>query len=81
MTPDELRKWREKNGFSQHQLARALGVFNISISRWETGVRRIPSFLRWALIGLELSGKRGDDFKPGAKTKKGLRPKRKGVRK
>ncbi len=70
MIPDELKKWRAKNEFSQHQLARALGVFNISISRWENGMRRIPSFLQWALTGLELSGKRGDDFKPGTKTTK-----------
>jgi len=30
MTPNELKKWREKNGFSQHQLARALGIFIVS---------------------------------------------------
>jgi hypothetical protein len=71
MTSRELKKWREKNGFSQNQLARALGVFNITISRWENDVRKVPSFLHWALVGLESTGKRGDDFKPGVKSKKG----------
>jgi hypothetical protein len=33
------------------------------------------------LIGLKLSGKRGDDFKPGAKTKKGVKPKKREVKK
>ena len=49
MTIDELRKWRERNQYSQAELAKALGVNVISVSRWETGTRSIPVFLNLAL--------------------------------
>ncbi len=65
MTPEELKKWREKNGYSQSQLARALGVITISISRWERAVREIPSFLHLALYGLECMGKKRSESKRG----------------
>jgi transcriptional regulator with XRE-family HTH domain len=61
MTPQELKKWREKNGYSQSQLAKALGVITISVSRWERGVREIPSFLHLALLGLGCMGKKGGE--------------------
>lgn len=67
MRGEELKKWRQKNGWSQGQLARALGVINISVSRWERGERQIPSFLGLALAYLEL---RGDDLKPKMRTKR-----------
>ena len=69
MRGEELKKWRQKNGWSQGQLARALGVINISVSRWERGERQIPSFLHLALAYLEL---RRDKLKPqmGTKTRK-----------
>jgi len=70
MTPQELKKWREKNGYSQSQLAKALGVITISVSRWERGVRQIPSFLRLALFGIECKSKKGGEFTKGVKTKK-----------
>ena len=56
MTPNELKTWRKVNGYIQNQLAGALGVTNICVSRWETGVRKIPSFLHLALRCLELEG-------------------------
>jgi transcriptional regulator with XRE-family HTH domain len=53
MTGKELQEWRRKWGFSQDELAKALGVFRVSVSRWETGTRAIPSFLPLALEALE----------------------------
>jgi len=56
MTPKALKLWRQANGYSQNQLAKVLGVTNICISRWELGVRKIPTFLHLALRCLELEG-------------------------
>lgn len=39
MTPDEIRAWREARGLSQAGLAKALGVRQATVSRWETGER------------------------------------------
>lgn len=52
MTPKKLKEWRMKHGYSQVKLARALGVRNESVSRWERGTREMPSFLHLALIGI-----------------------------
>jgi transcriptional regulator with XRE-family HTH domain len=56
MRPDELKRWRQRIGCSQAQLARVLSVDVMTISRWERGVREIPSFLHLALGYLELKG-------------------------
>jgi transcriptional regulator with XRE-family HTH domain len=56
MTKKELKKWRETNGYSQASLATALGVAVMTVSRWETGTRTIPSFLHLALRCLKLEG-------------------------
>jgi transcriptional regulator with XRE-family HTH domain len=56
MTNDELRKWREVNGYSQARLSKALAVAVMTVSRWERGVRAIPPFLRLALLWLEREG-------------------------
>ncbi|MBN1365180.1 MAG: helix-turn-helix transcriptional regulator [Syntrophaceae bacterium] len=56
MTPEELKQWREANGYSQKGLARALSCHVMTISRWERGAREIPSFLKLALGYLELKG-------------------------
>ncbi|OHE26432.1 MAG: hypothetical protein A3J94_14080 [Syntrophus sp. RIFOXYC2_FULL_54_9] len=56
MTGDELRKWREGNGYSQARLAKALSVAVMTVSRWERGVRATPPFLHLALRFLELEG-------------------------
>ena len=47
---------------TQQQLASLLGVFNVTIARWETGVRKIPSFLHLALIGLEKTKMKGGEI-------------------
>lgn len=64
MERDELKKWREVNGYSQGQLARVLEVDVMTVSRWERGIMKIPSFLKWALAYLEL---KGDELKPKLK--------------
>jgi DNA-binding XRE family transcriptional regulator len=56
MLSEELKIWRIKNNYSQRQLAKALGVTNITISRWERGEREIPSFLHLALKPLKKKG-------------------------
>jgi transcriptional regulator with XRE-family HTH domain len=68
MTTKQLQAWRKKNGYSQSQLAKVLGVASLSISRWERGDRKIPSFLHLALECME---KKGDELKnKGTKKKK-----------
>jgi DNA-binding transcriptional regulator YiaG len=56
MTPQELKAWRKRNGYSQGELAKALDVDVMTISRWERGVRSIPSFLHLALECMEKKG-------------------------
>ena len=56
MTPQELKKWRKLNDYSQSQLAKALAVVPLTVSRWERGDREIPSFLHLALRCVELEG-------------------------
>ena len=56
MTVDQLKSWREANEYTQKALSQALGVQPLCVARWETGVRKIPSFLHLALRCLELEG-------------------------
>jgi transcriptional regulator with XRE-family HTH domain len=56
VTPSDLKHWRSDNALSQSQLAEALGVHIITISKWERGVRKIPPFLYLALKYLEQEG-------------------------
>jgi transcriptional regulator with XRE-family HTH domain len=53
MTGLELKEWRRKRGLTQDDLARRLGVIRLTVARWETGTRAIPSFLSLALEALE----------------------------
>jgi transcriptional regulator with XRE-family HTH domain len=53
MTGQELKEWRRKRGLTQMDLARRLGVIRLTVARWETGTRAIPSFLQLALEALE----------------------------
>jgi DNA-binding XRE family transcriptional regulator len=53
MTGQELREWRKDWKLTQEELARVLGVYRVSVNRWEKGVRSIPSFLPLALEALE----------------------------
>jgi transcriptional regulator with XRE-family HTH domain len=69
MTGDELRKWREGNGYSQARLAKALAVAVMTVSRWERGVRALPPFLHLALRFLELEGGGPEIVRRGRKKK------------
>lgn len=62
-----MKKWRADNGYSQSLLAKALGVAVMTVSRWETGLRSIPSFLHLALRCLE--SERGEIKHKGMKKK------------
>ncbi len=53
LSPDELRAWRDQFGYSQQHLADLLEVAEMTISRWERGVREIPPYLYLALRSLE----------------------------
>jgi len=68
MTSNDLKKWRKRNGYSQGKLAKALGVIPLTVSRWERGVREIPSFLHLALGCLEMKG--GEENLKGQKKKR-----------
>ncbi len=67
MKPDNLKQWRTNNELSQSQLAAILKVDVMTISRWERGVREIPSFLHLALECLEKKG--GPEKTKGMKKK------------
>lgn len=58
MEKDELRDWRERRlKMTQAQLAAALGVHPMTVSKWERGERGIPEMVRLALERLaELPG-------------------------
>ncbi len=56
MIPNNLKAWRMENGYSQSQLAKVLGVAPMTVNRWETGLRQIPSFLHLALECLKMKG-------------------------
>jgi transcriptional regulator with XRE-family HTH domain len=56
MTPEDLKTWRKQHGHTQQSLADALGVIKLTVGRWETGARHIPSFLHLALDALECKG-------------------------
>jgi transcriptional regulator with XRE-family HTH domain len=73
MISKELKEWRQNHGYSQSQLARALSVAVMTVSRWETGTRTIPSFLHLALRCLELEG--GESKNKGTEKKKERRKK------
>lgn len=74
MKREELQQWREDHGYSQAKLAKALNVAVMTVSRWETGLRAIPSFLHLALRCLELEG--GESTKGKMKTRKERRLKK-----
>jgi len=45
MIKDELKNWKDNNGYSRAKLTKALKVAVMTVSRWETGIRTIPTFL------------------------------------
>jgi transcriptional regulator with XRE-family HTH domain len=70
MTPEDLKEWRIKNGYTQVTLSEALRTHSMTISQWERGIREIPSFLHLALDALECKKKEVNKSKGTKKTKK-----------
>lgn len=61
-----LQKWRKGQGISRQALAKALGVTEVTVGRWETGTRTprkqfVPKLVDMtglapaAILGIELS--------------------------
>lgn len=57
MTGSELRKRRDRLGFSQAKLGAALGVSGNTVARWERDEMSIPPFLPLALETIERNKK------------------------
>ena len=61
---DNLKSYREKNNFTQNQLAEFLNIDRVSISHYETGNRAVPVKILMSLAdlyGVELSDLLEDD--------------------
>jgi transcriptional regulator with XRE-family HTH domain len=54
MTPNELKRRRQKLGLSQAKLAQMMGVDQMTISRWERGIHPIPLYISLAVEALEV---------------------------
>jgi transcriptional regulator with XRE-family HTH domain len=61
MTGDELIRWRKRQGLTQKELADLLGVWNMTVYRWECGMRAISPYLHLALEALENRIKKGGE--------------------
>jgi predicted transcriptional regulator len=59
MKGEDLKNWRKKWSITQIELARLLGTYQETISRWERDKRGIPSHLSLALEALEHRMKEG----------------------
>lgn len=55
MTPADLKAWRERMGWSQERMAKALDVHPMTVSKWERGTQEPehPAMLVLALGRLE----------------------------
>lgn len=54
--PEQIKGRRRSLNISQAGLAELLGVDVMTVSRWERGIIKIPTFLHLALRCLELEG-------------------------
>lgn len=53
MTPADLRTLRQRLGWSQQQLAEALGVHRVTVANWERGLYPIDERTALAVRALE----------------------------
>jgi transcriptional regulator with XRE-family HTH domain len=60
MTGEDLLRWRKRHGLTQKELADLLGVRNMTIYRWECGMRSISPYLHLALKALDMEIQKGD---------------------
>ena len=70
MTPEELKAWRKKSGYTQEGLAQTLGVTKTTVYRWEAALREIPPFLALTLECVEKKKGGGQKKQGTMKTKK-----------
>jgi DNA-binding XRE family transcriptional regulator len=55
MTPEEFRRWRERNSYTLNTAAKALGLSRRTIAYYEEGSRAIPRVVALATRALEMS--------------------------
>ncbi|MBA3241067.1 MAG: helix-turn-helix transcriptional regulator [Acidobacteria bacterium] len=53
MSPEEFKRRREELGMTQDEIASALGIKMMTVSRWERGVHPIPRHIGLALESIE----------------------------
>jgi transcriptional regulator with XRE-family HTH domain len=85
MNGNELKEWRESQGMTQSELAVALSVDVMTVSRWEREARAVPPYLSLALETIERQRKttRGPETSKHTSTTPKLKPlaaKKPGVR-
>ncbi|MBZ0156103.1 MAG: helix-turn-helix transcriptional regulator [Alphaproteobacteria bacterium] len=74
MTPEQLKAWRKRSGYTQEEFAQILGVTKTTVYRWEAAMREIPPFLALTLECVEKK-KGGEQNRQGT-----MKTKRKGER-
>jgi transcriptional regulator with XRE-family HTH domain len=52
MTPDDLRAWRQRLGWSQDAAAANLGCGRRSLQLWENGTNATPRYIGLACVAL-----------------------------
>jgi DNA-binding transcriptional regulator YiaG len=57
--PEQLKRTRERLRLTQAQLATELGVHQVTVARWETGVHRIPGAVALLVRRLAADAGRG----------------------
>jgi len=71
MTGKELKEWRKKQGLTQMELSKLLGITWSAVARWEINVRKIPPYLHLALTTIANNlQKEGGEEKHGMRKKK-----------
>jgi DNA-binding XRE family transcriptional regulator len=53
MTGEDMKRRRERLGFTQEELAKRIGVQRLSIIRWETGQTKISKAIELAMKQIE----------------------------